>query len=106
MTQVFLPCGEFTSPQSHPAWTELLFVDYDTMSPREKSSIDNGVEYGNLYVADYTVTASGLQVFRTDLGCSGEEHHVEIRVPKYVPKEEAIFWLADLVRNINDMGDF
>lgn len=106
MTQIFLPCGEFSKPEYDARLTELLFVNYEEMSPREKARIDRATEFGELYVAEYTVTASGVQVFRTDLGTSNESSRVEIRVPDDVPKEKAVFWLADLVRNIMNLGDF
>jgi hypothetical protein len=106
MTQIFLPCGEFVSEQDRPLLFELLFVDYDSMSPREKMRVDSAMEFGELYVAQYTKLASGIQVFSTDLGSSEESHKAEIRVPADVPKEKAIYWLADLVRKIIDMGDF
>jgi hypothetical protein len=106
MTQIFLPCGGFVSEQDRPLLFELMFVDYEQMSVREKQRIDYAMEFGELYIANYTKTASGIQVFTTDLGSSEESQKVEIRVPGDVPKERAIFWLSDLVRNIMDMGDF
>ena len=106
MTQVFLPCGGFVSAEDRPVLMELLFVDYDEMSPREKQRVDHAMEFGELYVAEYTKLATGTQVFKTDLGSPEESQRVEIRVPPDVPKEKAIFWLADLVRSIMDMGDF
>lgn len=106
MTQIFLPCGSFDKPEYDPRLHELLFVEYDSMSVREKARIDHAMEFGELYVAEYTTLATGTQVFKTDLGTSNESSRVEIHVPSYVPKESAIYWLADLVNKITNSGDF
>lgn len=102
MSQIFLPCFPGFSGYEHVKnLEELLFVPYDEMSVREKAHVDKAIEEGVLYVANHTVLAS-TQLFSTDLGSPDENHLVEIRVPKDVPKEKAVYWLAKLVQQIGD----
>ncbi len=101
--QFFLPCPGFEQNEWSKYLKDLLFVDYEEMSAREKAKIDEAIEHGDLYVGQYTKLASGIQVFSTDLGSPEENARVEVRVPPYVDKEKAVFLLRDVVEKLMEI---
>jgi hypothetical protein len=103
MTSIFLPTSTLKQSEDCKYLTELLFVDYDELSPREKAKMDKAMEFGEIYHATHTILASGTQVFATDLGSPKESARVEIRVPGYVAKEKAVWMLTDLVDKLMEI---
>jgi len=102
MTSIFLPTSILKDNEDWKYISELLFVDYDELSVREKEKVDKAMEYGDLYHATYTILASGTQVFATDLGSPEENARVEIHVPGYIAKEKAVWMLTELVDKLMD----
>lgn len=103
MTSIFLPTSTLKQNEDCKYLTELLFIDYDELSPREKAKMDKAMEHGDIYHATHTILASGTQVFATDLGSPEESARVEIRVPGYVAKEKAVWMLTELVDKLMEI---
>jgi hypothetical protein len=101
MTQVFIPTNTFANSEHRDYLKELLMVPYDDLSPREKARIDKACDDGDIYTAEYVVSAAGQHIISTDTGAGvGPDHTVEVRLPKWVPVEKVLFAIARVVEDI------
>lgn len=100
-TSFLLPTAILKDNEDLKYITDLLFVEYNDLSSRERQKVDSAMDHGELYHGEHVILEDGNQVFRTDLG--DPSSCVEIRVPSYVPKEKAVWMLSELVDKLMEI---